>query len=393
VGNTFAGPCLDLLTKLSPMRVLYFSRDYTTHDHRFLLKLSESGHEIWYLRLEKDGIRYEKRPLPEKIHSVEWRGGKKAINTPEAWFRLIPDFQAVLDRIKPDLVHAGPVQSCGFMTAVIGFHPFLVMSWGSDVLVDADNDEMWHWMTLYTLDRSDLLLCDSGAVRDKVQRISDYPEERIIQFPWGIDLCRFDHRDDSLGLKNLKDWEDSFIVLSTRTWEKIYGIDILIKAFQMAYVKNHRLRLILLGEGSLSSKIESFIYFNDLNNVVYRPGMVSYDQISEYYRAVDLYMSCAHSDGTSISLLEALASGLPAIVTDLQGNREWIQHGKNGWLAPAGDAKSNAEILTMVADLNRYERERISQVNRGIAKERANWDKNFEVLLEAYDRIEAKYAR
>ena len=106
------------------MRILYFSRDYTTHDRRFLLKLAASRHEIWYLRLENDGMAYEQRPLPEGIHCVEWIGGRQPYRTPEEWFRLMPAFESVLERIAPTLVHAGPVQSCGFMTAISGFRPF-----------------------------------------------------------------------------------------------------------------------------------------------------------------------------------------------------------------------------------------------------------------------------
>jgi hypothetical protein len=154
------------------MKILYFSRDYTTHDRRFLMKLAESRHEVWFLRLEDDGIAYEDRPLPEKIRQVNWRGGRDRHKTLEAWMRLIPDFESVVDQIHPDLVHAGPVQSCGFMTALAGFRPLLLMSWGSDILVDADRDKMWRWMTRYALYRSDMLLCDCQAVRLKVQQLS-----------------------------------------------------------------------------------------------------------------------------------------------------------------------------------------------------------------------------
>jgi len=253
------------------MRILYFSRDYTTHDRRFLYKLSESLHEVWYLRLEDDGISYEKRSLPERIQPIEWQGGKGPVDSPEAWFRLMPEFQFVLESVKPDLIHAGPVQSCGFMSAMAGFHPFLVVSWGSDILVDADKDEMWSWMTRYTLKHSDSLLCDCQAVRDKVQQIVPYEDERIVQFPWGIDLSIFTPGNDSLELRNIEGWKESFVVLSTRSWEGIYGVDILLNAFQVAYARNKKLRLVLLGDGPLHPEINHFIANHGLIDVVYRP--------------------------------------------------------------------------------------------------------------------------
>jgi len=373
------------------MRILYFSRDYTTHDRRFLYKLSESLHEVWYLRLEDDGISYEKRSLPERIQPIEWQGGKGPVDSPEAWFRLMPEFQFVLESVKPDLIHAGPVQSCGFMSAMAGFHPFLVVSWGSDILVDADKDEMWSWMTRYTLKHSDSLLCDCQAVRDKVQQIVPYEDERIVQFPWGIDLSIFTPGNDSLELRNIEGWKESFVVLSTRSWEGIYGVDILLNAFQVAYARNKKLRLVLLGDGPLHPEINHFIANHGLIDVVYRPGMVSHEQMSEYYRAADLYMSCALSDGTSISLLEAFASGLAVIITDRPGNREWVVQDRNGWLASVGDPDAFAHFLLLAAEMDVDERRRICETNRRIAEEKANWEVNFGSLLNAYDRIEARY--
>jgi glycosyltransferase involved in cell wall biosynthesis len=99
-------------------------------------------------------------------------------------------------------------------------------------------------------------------------------------------------------------------------------------------------------------------------------------------------MSCAYSDGSSISLLEAMASGLPVIVTNGAGNQEWVSHGINGWLVPAGDIEAFVQSLLMVADIGTVEFERISFANKEITRNQANWDKNFNLLLNAYDRIE-----
>lgn len=373
------------------MRILYFSRDYTTHDRRFLLKLADSRHKVWFLRLEDDGIGYEERPLPDGIHPVSWQGGQQIANTPERWLRLMPDFESVLNQVQPDLVHAGPVQSCSFMTAVAGFHPLLTMSWGSDILIDAERDEMWRWMTCYTLKRSAMLLCDCQAVRLKVQELVPYADENIVQLPWGVDLRQFTPGVDALDLKSRADWDDSFIILSTRSWEPIYGIDVVLDAFRRAYSENSRLRLVLLGNGSLVPEIQRFIADHGLDDVIYHPGTISHEQAPHYFRAADLYLSCSHSDGTSVSLLEAMATGMPVVVTDGLGNREWVMQGENGWLAPAGDAEAFARVLLLAVDMELTDRKRIAQANRKIAEERANWDENFELLLKAYDRIEAQY--
>lgn len=366
------------------MRILYFSRDYTIHDRRFLSKIADSGHDVFFLRLEDDGHNYEKRRPPEGVQVVEWAGGREKADTPDDWLRLMPDFESVLDRIRPDIVQAGPVQSCGYMAALSGFHPFILVSWGSDILVHADRDEEWRRMTRFALERADMFLCDCDPVRKKAQQIFPFPDDRIIRFPWGIDLKMFSPGAGRVSIRGQLGWDDCFIILSTRSWEPIYSIDILLDAFRIAHSKNPALRLIMLGGGSLAPKVEQYIKENGLDNSVSRPGTVSQELSANYFRASDLYLSCALSDGTSISLLEAMATRLPAVVTDAPGNREWVRNGENGWLARAGDPASYAERIVRASRLNRSEIQKIGDNNRAAAESRADWDCNVQLLIDAY---------
>lgn len=370
------------------MRLLYFSRDYTTHDRRFLHKLTQTDHEVHYLRLEDDGVDYEKRPVPPGVHLVEWPGGRGRAEGPEDWLRLLAPLQEVLDRVKPDLVQAGPVQSCALMTAILGFHPLLVVSWGSDILVDADRDDFWRWMTKYTLDRSDMLLCDSMTVLEKVQQIDEYPSEDAVVFPWGVDLNAFVPGPDTRGIRERLDWHDCFVLLSTRAWNPRYGLDVLIEAFRMAHARSPTLRLMLLGTGRLAADVRGWITRHALDEVVHCPGQIPHAQLPEYFRSADLYVSCVSNDGSSVSLLEAMASGLPVVVTDAPGNREWVAGGKNGWLAPAGDPEQFAEAFQEAVGSPPARLKRMRALNRQRAQKGADWNRNFPKLLRAYARLE-----
>jgi glycosyltransferase involved in cell wall biosynthesis len=373
------------------MRVLFFSRDYTTHDRRFLQKLSESRHEIFFLRLESDGVKYEERTLPENVRAVSWQDGLGRAATLEARLALMPAFETVLESVKPDLVHAGLVQSCGFMTALTGFRPFVLMSWGSDVLLDANRNDLWRWMTCYALKRADIFVCDCQAVQDKAKELTGYSDDRIVQFPWGVDPSFYVSGKDAIRLRNRPGWEDAFVVLSTRSWEPIYGIDVLLDAFRKSVAQNPRFRLILLGEGSLSSSIDRFISEYGLNNLVHRPGVISQEQLPNYFRAADLYVSCSLSDGSSVSLLEAMATGLPVIVTEAPGNREWVETSENGWLAPPGDADAFKQAMLDAAEMSLSSRKRMAMANRRLIEQRADWNVNFGKLLAAYDYLEAQF--
>ncbi len=119
------------------MRLLYFSRDYTTHDHRFLTALSKTEHKVFFLRLEGGGAVLEDRPLPPQVEQVEWAGGKKPAHLANG-LHLLNDLRRVIRLVKPDMIHAGPVQRSAFLAALAGFHPLVSMSWGYDLLHDAN---------------------------------------------------------------------------------------------------------------------------------------------------------------------------------------------------------------------------------------------------------------
>jgi len=368
------------------VRILYFSRDYTTHDRRFLAKIAER-HEVFFLRLEDDGISYERRPVPDGVQAVRWSGGRDRFVTPDSWLRLMPAYQEVIEQVRPDLIHAGPVQSCGFMTALAGFHPMVLMSWGSDLLVDADRDDFWRWMTCHALRHADLFACDSDEVSRKASALAGYSQATIVQFPWGVDVRAYSPGEDTLRLRNRLGWQGCFVVIGSRAWEAGYGVDILLEAFRRALDANPTLRLILAGHGSQAEQILQRIDELNLRSFLCMPGMIPQTEMATYLRAVDLYMSCAYSDGSSVSLLEAMACGLPVIVTDRPSNREWVTQGETGWLVEAGNTEAFAQALIESAQLKPLQRDLVSVQNRETIERRANWTRNFDKMLSAYDRL------
>jgi glycosyltransferase involved in cell wall biosynthesis len=80
-----------------------------------------------------------------------------------------------------------------------------------------------------------------------------------------------------------------------------------------------------------------------------------------------------------------MATGLPAIVTDIPSNREWIVEGENGWLGQSGSSEDFSEKIIHAATLSQRDRAAISQRNQKITAERADWDKNFPKLLGLYE--------
>lgn len=360
------------------MRIIYFSKNYTPHDYRFLSSLSQTDHEVFYLKLEANKRQTEDRPVPENIQQILWAGGQH-----EFRWRDVPhltfDLRRLTQEIKPALIHAGPIQTCAFLTALSGFRPILTMSWGYDLVMDADKNAWMKWVTRYTLKRSAFFVSDADVSRNKAIEFGMIPAKTMI-FPWGTDIEHFTPKN--VQPSNPK----PFTLFCSRTWEPIYGVDVLAKAFVEVASKNPNVHLILLGGGSQGHKIRQILMNGGVMDQVHFGGHVSQADLPRWYHMADLYISPSHVDGSSVTLMEALASGLPCLVSDIPGNKEWIEDGVNGWLFRDGDADDlAAKILSAIH--HRQSFKKIGEAARKTAEEKADWKKNFGKLLEAYNRV------
>ncbi len=362
------------------VRVLYFSQDYSPHDHRFLEALSKTEHEVHFLRLENRGRSQEKRPLPDGISPIVWSGGTAPFRLRRGR-ALLTDLRRILKRLKPDVVHAGPVQRSAFLTALTGYQPLVTMSWGSDMLLEARRG-LGRKLAAYTLRRTQVFVCDCQAVRRRAIELG-MEADAIIVFPWGVDLDHFTP-GSSPELRRELGWETQFVFLSTRAWEPLYRVDQIVQAFLRAAAVEPNLRLLLLGDGSMAPELRHLIASAGASDRIHIAGQVGYDELPRYYRAADVYVSASRSDGSSVSLMEALACGLPALVSDIPGNREWVEPGANGWWFAGGDAP-DLEQKMLAAHAARERLAAFGQGARQVAEDRADWTRNFPRLMDAYD--------
>ena len=360
------------------MRILYFSKDYSTHDHRFLSALAGTAHTISYLRLERNARQVEDRPVPEPIEQVQWAGGRGAFRWRDVP-RLVAGLRRVIRQVRPDVIHAGPVQSCAFLAALAGFRPLVTMSWGYDLMQDAERNAWWRWATRYTLQHSTFFVSDAQVTRDRAVGYGVDPARTAV-FPWGVDLLQF---KPEAGLRRAR--KAPFILFCNRSWEPRYGVEVLARAFVLVARQRPDVSLLLLGGGSQAQAIRQILAGGQALDRVQFAGQVSQKDLPDWYRLADLYISPSHIDGSSVSLMEALACGLPVLVSDIPANQEWVSDGVNGWLFPDGNAEALAEkILGILA--RRREMQAVRRAARRTAEQKADWSANFAVLLRAYEQ-------
>ncbi len=103
------------------------------------------------------------------------------------------------------------------------------------------------------------------------------------------------------------------------------------------------LRLLVAGDGPLRRTLEEQA---DSLGVGGRVDFLGWqDDLNAFYGSTFAYVSLSHKEGLPYGVLDALAAGLPVVLSDIPGHRELVEHGRNGFLVAHGDAKAAGQAL------------------------------------------------
>jgi len=362
------------------VRVLYFHRDDGVHDRRFLDALGKLPVEVFALRLEdRARILPEWKP-GENIRLLSWSGSSHQFTWRHKTM-MVNELITIYKKYNPDVVHAGPLDLCAYLAACAGVKPLVSMSWGYDLLFNVEKSALSQRRVRYALDRTAVLLDDCKTVSQKAAKYG-FPPERVVTFPWGVNLQIYQPRYvKTSGFSTTK--SKRVVFLSTRQVEAQYGCDVIIKAFITAAATEGNLHLVMLGDGSQKRRLMQQILKSNLADRVVFSGRVPENEMAAHFQESDVYISASHSDGSSVSLLQAMACGLPPIVSDIDGNREWVTDGRNGWLFEDGNSDQLSNLMVTAARRPGLRIE-YGAAARRIAVERADWRKNHPKLMDAY---------
>jgi len=294
----------------------------------------------------------------------------------------VPDLKWIIQDIQPDLIHAGSLDTCAFLAARSGFQPLVSMSWGSDILSAGGWNFSKKMIVQRALRHSVVLIGDCEVVKQKAIALG-FPADRIVTFPWGVDLKLFSPGSGDTLRKKGGDVK-KFAILCLRSWEPIYGVDIVIKAFIIAARQNPTVTLLLGGTGSQEEEIHRVVRESGIEDRVRFLGKIPQVELPKVYRTVNLYVSGSHSDGSSVSLMEALACGIPVLVSDIASNMEWVKEGQNGWLFRNGNVQQLAKLMTAIPNKQTL-LGKMSLNNRQLALEKADWKQNSKGIIQAYE--------
>jgi L-malate glycosyltransferase len=137
-------------------------------------------------------------------------------------------------------------------------------------------------------------------------------------------------------------------LLCTRNFEEMYNVACVLRAFARVQLRHPHATLTLVGSGSQEDSLRALASSLALRNVTFT-GAVPPAEISQYYAEADVFVQAPRIDNMPLSVLEAFASGLPVVSTDVGGVPYILTHGVHGLLAPDDDDEAIAAcVLTLV---------------------------------------------
>lgn len=282
---------------------------------------------------------------------------------------------------KCDVIHAHwaiPTGLIGIWVGTLLKKPLIVTIHGSDLRMALDRPGFLRKIFVYVCKKATHLNCVSEVQKKEIEQLG-IMSDKTSTIPMGIDDAFLEIGERRRSELNKR----SFAILSNRNLLPIYNVSLLLRAIPMVLKEEPKTQFLIAGDGSEKENLRKEVEDLKLSTSVQFLGRVPHEEMPDLLSQSDIYVSTSRYDGTSVSLLEALASGAFPVVTDIPSNREWIVDGCNGFLVSEEDEKLLARRIVQ-AIRNHGLWEEAYEINRRIVKERAYWKENIKRVTELY---------
>ena len=323
---------------------MYVSATSGIHDKRWVQALVDLGHNPVVLSLDTSSS------LDALIASVKATAGSS-----------LPVLAGPLTTITQHLVAQAPELN------IVG------LSWGFDLFELLAHDEL-AW--LHNLSG---LIIDSEPTR-LIATSAGVPADRLTFIPWGIDLPAFTPIGSKIALSTLGWSDDSRMVLSLRAHEELYRVGDILEAFAEVASTDPNVMLVIGHSGSLTTDLRARVSELQLDERVRFIGTVTESELPAWLRTAACYVTASEVDGTSVTLLQAMACETPIVASETPGNLGWIEDGKTGSTFTTGSIPSLTSALMTVLT---SETEPSCERARALVTEQANWSMNIHRLQTA----------
>jgi glycosyltransferase involved in cell wall biosynthesis len=298
--------------------------------------------------------------------------------------RSVLDVRRVVRELAPDIVHSHYINEAGWFGAAAGRRPFVLSAWGSD-LYRAHESRLARRLNPRAARHADALTCDSHD-QARVLHSWGVPAGRIEVINWGVDREEFHPGVDGGPFRAAHDIPASApAILSPRQWLPNSNIEAIVAAHarmtEQAFLVLKRMPRFERDGGATVAAAVAASPRADSIRVVEEIG---FDELAGMYAAADVVVSLCTTDGTPVSVLEAMAVGRPVLALRNGSVAEWVSE-------PGGRLVDSLDPGILAAQLDALVRERSSAEaadhNVAVVAERADRAREMARVSALYERV------
>jgi glycosyltransferase involved in cell wall biosynthesis len=303
---------------------------------------------------------------------------------------------------RADLAHGLSLVGYGWAAAASGVHPLVLTALGSDVfklrrrregsIADRLAETYDVWRTRAVVRAADVVLADSVPLAGLIHEEFPATETRIVRF--GVETSVPAASARRRWRRRLAVDDDTFVILSSRLVRPHYNIDTIIRALPLIRDKVPGSVLVL-------KQLERFSdpgymrYCRDLSeslgvrDAIREVGELDRSEVLELHAASDLHLSIPTTDGTAVTVLEAMAAGVAVVVGDAPGiDPAILRDGETVVLVPPRDPDSLAAAVVRLA-VDSAAREKIAERARQVVRLYADFDRELDRAVLLYEELGA----
>lgn len=368
------------------MKLCYISNPNSSHTRRWIGWFARQGHETCLLA---------DVPVKEAWQDIQVIDLSTFFHAPIIRFPIWSVWlRRFLQHWHPDVLHAHRVNSAGWLAASSGFHPYIVTPWGSDVFIQPKRSRIARLLARYTLRHADLVTVNSQAMGVQAVKLGAR-EGRVRNVQFGIEMDIFNPQEltnqQNIDLrKQLSIPEKVPLVLCPRAISPIYNTHIILQSIPQVRQKFPDVVfafIIYNVDQDYKARLDSMVCEMDLEaNTRWLSPIKQRSGLADLYHLSDVVVSVPTSDGTPVSVLEAMGCARPMVCTDLPTLREFIRSGENGWLVPVGEPAALAEYIIRYLENPHMARQFGLKASQVVA-ETNNYDEDMQYMESLYYQL------
>lgn len=206
------------------------------------------------------------------------------------------------------------------------------------------NNTLFKWIEQIMALCTDVIITINQEDYEAAQKFKLKTGGKIFYVPGvGINLDEYKKTNINIKIKKHEMGLDSteHVLISVGRLDKNKNNSTLIKALKK--IKDSKVHLLICGEGKEKKKLQKLAGKLNLEKQVHFLG--SRSDMKELYQISDIFVMASHREGLSRAVMEAMASGLPCVISDIRGNRDLIIEGKGGYLVKKNNVDEYAKRI------------------------------------------------